>query len=79
MKFNIRATSVWIWNDSKEDELNELLEKYPCLKDFEFDGVYITINSLEDLYRLKSSVGDSLILLGSSEDPAIEIYDDYRE
>ena len=79
MKFNIRATSVWIWSESKEETWNGLLEKYPCLKDFGFGDGHITINSLEDLCRLKSAVGNDLILLGSSEDPAIEIYDDYRE
>ena len=79
MKFKISATSIWIWEDSKEDDLNELLKKYPCLKDFDFKDGHITINLLEDLYRLKSAVGNSLILLGSLENPEIEIYDDYRE
>lgn len=84
MKFRISATSIWVWDDSKEEE-KELLEKYPCLKDFGFDNCHIMLDSLEDLERLRAAVhndckdADELIICGSPEDPGIEIYDTYRE
>ena len=77
--------SVWNW-----DDIDELTEKYPCLKDYgiksvvktslkgyEYTRLEIEINSLEELMELSRKVGLSLII--KPDEPCIEIYDNYRE
>lgn len=82
MKFKITATSIWNMDD--EVFYKEIAEKYPCLKEFGFDNGYITIDSLQDLMKLKEAVCvrdkyNELIVSGIMDDPLIEIYDAYRE
>lgn len=68
---NIKVAYDQICND--EDEACELL--------------YIEVNTLEDLLKLKENVGHEIILKNSYfdaldnyyEEPTIEIYDDFRE
>lgn len=83
MKFKVEATSTW--NTEEYDPFREeIVKKYPCLKEFGFDLGYITINTLLDLMRLKEAVcvsdkNNELIVSGTMDDPLIEIYDAYRE
>lgn len=77
MKFKITATSIW--NTNWKIYYEKILKSYPCLKEFGFDNGYITINSLQDLMRLKEAVSDELIISADANGPSIEIYDDFRE
>lgn len=87
MKFYIEST---IWGDKEKD----LIEHYPCLKDFGYEDKHITVKSLKALMDLlnKISVTDGIILYSEHEVydpkskkwigagvPEIEIYDGYRE
>ena len=77
--------SVWNWAN-----IDELVDDYPCLKDYgvkavtktsmrgyETNRIEITINSLEELMDLANRVGFPLIL--KANENCIEIYDGYRE
>jgi hypothetical protein len=53
--------------------------KFEFSKDNQSQG-YITIESLEELIDLKKTIDCQLIITSDyNENPAIEIYDDYRE
>lgn len=82
MKFIIVATSAW--------DANEVLEKYPCLNNYNPVFVItnqekllgITINSLEQYIQLQHDIDEPLILIErffKDGTHRIEIYDDYRE
>lgn len=80
MKFKIESSGCW----------NKPLEEtYPALKEFNYEqesanysyGGVIYINSLEELMKLKDSVGAKLIIEDSYDrkHKIITIYDDYFE
>ena len=78
MKFVIRA----VWNI----EYEAVVKKYPQLHSFHIypndnDYCIITINSFEELIRLKNEVKEYLIVKDSvlEKMPEIMIYDDYIE
>ena len=79
MRFMLQVTSIW------SHDAEEILEKYPTLKDFSIETVgehlYITLNGLEDLMALSEKYGELVInacdiVYGEN---IIEIYDFYRE
>ena len=105
MKVYVWSTCFW-----KDDEAEDLLKRYPVLKDFgfvvmdvarkahrwildengerimqEYDVIgketYITIESLEDLVKLRKAVEVPLIFdeTGVGDGYYIELYDGYRE
>lgn len=84
MKFSIHATSI-------RNDPQYLLDRYPCLNDYNFEvkeyereslrvvETYITIDTIEQLIKLMDAVDEELVIINGPEIPAIEIYDDYRE
>lgn len=86
MKFNITTSSCY-------DNVTEILEEYPVLKNYGFqietDGfgktrAYVYIDTLEQLVKLCEDVEYALILSREFVDVErsgyeIEIYDSYRE
>ena len=87
MKFYIESTN---WGDKEKD----LIEHYPCLKDFGYEDKHITVKSLKALMDLVNRIGVRHGSIRRAEHevydpkskkwsgtgvPEIEIYDGYRE
>lgn len=84
MKFTITSTSSY-WGTA------EILEEYPCLKEFDYEADpdndkhpwlgegCICVNDLEHLLSLVKDVEQPIIVKNRGDEFAIEIYDGYRE
>ena len=59
--------------------INHRVENGHIKKDFEEEGWFLEINSLEELINLKEEVGEWLIIGETHNLLSIEIYNDYRE
>lgn len=91
MRFRVTSTN-WIGGE-------EILKHYPCLKKYNLEDphkdnsdvyyrpLWITINSMEELFELMSEVGEEIILADNTPmyddvdrlEYSLEIYDGYRE
>lgn len=75
MKFEIYRTSDWC-RENPPCEGAKLVRAGSV----SHDAVYeIEIETLEQLLKLMQAVEAPIIIMGNYDEPAIEIYDDYRE
>ena len=79
---------IWIHQTDYYPTLNDLRKNYPVLKEYELDEKqdkcknirpYIHINSLKQLVNLSLDLHQPLIIDTEGYEPAIEIYDAWRE
>lgn len=80
-KFRFRVITTDIYND-----VNKIVKKYPWLYEYGYNEGYISFDTLDELMTMAKIVekdGSSLIIFAShwvaKGEPAIEIYDNYRE
>jgi hypothetical protein len=75
MKFEIYSTS-----GKMKGYVRLLTDKGFKLEEKNKYAIYVEVESLERLRELMFTINHEIVLLGEpDEEPAIEIYDDYRE
>lgn len=79
---------IWIHQTESYPTLNDLRKNCPVLNEYELDEkqdkcrnirTYIHINSLKQLVNLSLDLHQELIISTEGYEPAIEIYDAWRE
>ena len=79
---------IWIHQTDYYPTLNDLRKNYPVINEYELDEQqdkcknirpYIHINSLKQLVNLSLDLHQPLIIDTEGYEPAIEIYDAWRE
>lgn len=75
MKFEIYRTSDWC-RENPPCEGAKLVRAGSAAHNAVYE---IEIETLEQLLELMQAVESPIIIMGNYEEPAIEIYDDYRE
>lgn len=75
MKFEIYRTSDWC-RENPPCEGAKLVSAGSAVHDAVYE---IEIETLEQLLKLMQAVEAPIIIMGNYDEPAIEIYDDYRE
>lgn len=75
MKFEIYRTSDW-YREKAPCEGAKLVREGSAAQSAAYE---IEIETLEQLLELMQAVESPIIIMGNYYEPAIEIYDDYRE
>ena len=75
MKFEIYRTSDW-YRENPPCEGARLVRAGSAMHSAVYE---IEIETLEQLLELMQAVESPIIIMGNYDEPAIEIYDDYRE